>query len=344
MADPNDRDHVRGSRCSDVWLADLCDAWIALGAKTDDERRAVAEALGFDYQPAEAPVVEAPPAPVDRRQQRYVVDGGGPIPTVRDDDTPREESSTPTVVALPTAVVSHRPAPPNDAPPQWLAGAVPLPVEQTAHAQFRPVHDPLLPVGWTRAILAALCSTRAEHGPLDIRRIVEDVCRAEPVAELPRVIVPTLRAGVQLLVDRGSAMMPFLRDIDDLVPRIALIAGRDRTPTWNFMDCPLRGVRHSLTRAREYWSPPAPGTPVIVISDFAMARPAFDRRPAAEEEWAAFAARTRANDCPLIAVTPFGPERWAQQSERLRSAFRFVSWDRATNVARARRIASGQRA
>jgi hypothetical protein len=322
---------------SDVWLGDVIQAWDGLNARTDAARKLVAELLGFHLalrreetgqedrvrvSPQDRPAVtpETPPDDVDPNQPAAA------------------EARAPVVVPLGPPVYSESKA--TDESPRWRLDAVPLEPERRDHVTFAPQHEPLFDPQWTRALVGALCGTRAADGPIDVAAAVERLSQREALSELPREQVTTLRRGVQLLVDHGDSLMPFMRDIDDLSTRIVEIVGRDRTTVLHFSACPLYGAGAGgpSTWGTSY-SPPPARTPVVVITDLGRTRGAMLRGAAPERDWLAFAARVAAAECPAIAVVPlprsqpFGP---------LARAFRILSWDRTTPVMQARRIAADE--
>jgi len=224
--------------------------------------------------------------------------------------------------------------------PRWRLEAVPLEPERLDHVTFQPRNEPLFDPQWTRAIVGAMCGTRAADGPIDIDSAVERLSRREALAELPRTLVTTLRRGIQLLIDHGDSLVPFMRDIDGLSARIVEIVGRDRTEVLHFSACPSYGAgKGGPSSWTTPYAPPPPHTPVLVMTDLGCTRGARLRGAAPRRDWLAFARVVAAAECPVIALVPLP---LSASFGALRGAFRILSWDRTTPVMQARRVAAGE--
>jgi hypothetical protein len=214
--------------------------------------------------------------------------------------------------------------------PVWLTNAPTLTAEQAAHQTWRPSRAPLLQRHWARHILSAVAAVAIGEGTIDEPRLIEAVSLLRPIDRLPRRKRPTLRRGLQLLVDRGSAMMPFTFDAQEIIAQLRSVVGRDNMTATTFEGTPLSDVVSLRLRRRVPWQPPAPGTPILVITDLGLTQRYGDVRGAAESEWLEFAARCRAAGC---AVTALVPRREADWPPALRRAFTILPWDRPTTVA-----------
>jgi hypothetical protein len=317
-----------------VFLGDLVRAFAVLQPVDEDAKRAVAATLGFDW-------------------------GGPPPPPPPDPPTPPPESATWTPSAPVDhttgghAAVSPPPAPaperrtvvpstleavagPTEPPPFEVE---PLPPD-TAEAAL-PALEPLFVPRWTRAILAAALSTPVEEGPVDVDRLVEALARRQAVSRLPRLLLPTVRHGVQLLLDRSPAMTPFLRDQRWLEERIRRVVGVERVEARRFSACPLRGSgRGPVTDWERPYRPPPAGTPVVLLTDLGIGRPPGWDEWAGVDEWLRFADQVRRARCRPIAFVPYQPRRWPA---RLVRAMTVIQWDRTTTVASARQRARAGR-
>ena len=321
----------------DVWIGDVVHAWRALGATSRVERAVIAGLLGFhlheEVEPAPPPSAPEAPAserPLSRQGLRTSAGDSDPVPT-------RTPSTGPIVVPLGPLVEAEGSAPGDQ--PRWRLEAVPLAPERPQHLAFAPVPEPLFDARWTRAIVGAICATRSQDGPIDMEALVERIARSEAIAELPRERVVTVRRGVQLLIDHGQSMMPFMRDVEQITERIVEVTGVDRTQVWRFSGFPEDGAGPGgpSTWQRPYPPPPA-GTPVVVISDLGAARGAAARDGASRDAWLTFGAKLTRSGCPAIALVPLPAERLATLS----AGFRILSWDRSTAVSQARRAAAGE--
>ena len=221
--------------------------------------------------------------------------------------------------------------------PDWLRIDRPLEPETPAHLNVRPPHQPLFRAGWTRAILSAACATSIPDGPIDIVRLVDALAHCRPIAALPREPMLSLGRGIELLIDRGDNLMPFARDIRDLQQQLLLVAGRDRTRISYFDGCPTLG---NGPGARSTWvkryEPPAPETPIVVVTDLGMARGSAARTGATEDTWLQFFRLAQSASCPLVVFAPYPLSRWPRALAR---AVRAIPWDQPTTVSLVRQTA-----
>src|SRR6202008_4057123 len=103
--------------------------------------------------------------------------------------------------------------------------------------------------------------------------IIESVCRGERVRFIPRLSIPTLTRGVQLLIDRGENMQPFAADQTALLAFLVRVVGRDRTEVNYFEGSPLWGAGIGPKDEWSDYRPPASGTPVVLVTDLGIAQP-----------------------------------------------------------------------
>src|SRR5262249_49169193 len=105
-----------------------------------------------------------------------------------------------------------------------------------------PAPDPLFHPRWARGILTAALSTESPDGPVDIERLIESLSQREHLAGLPRLSAPTMRHGLQLLVDLGVGMTPYASDVKSFQKEIRLIVGDDGVEVLRFDGSLLRGA------------------------------------------------------------------------------------------------------
>ena len=220
-----------------------------------------------------------------------------------------------------------------------FAGIVsdPLPFEEAGTTQ-RPPHDPLLLPGWSRAVLSGALSTVAHDGAIDIGAIVPRIATKSPIRRIPRLPRPTMRRGVQLLVDRGPALAPFARDQTWLVDQVRLVAGIDRVEVAEFFTCPTRGGPLDDTGEPTAYTPPAMGTVVLAMTDLGIGRPPGWTDWATDAEWLEFAARLRKAGCPFVALVPYPAHRWPPA---LAARLKILPFDRGTAASTVRRLVPG---
>jgi hypothetical protein len=191
--------------------------------------------------------------------------------------------------------------------------------------------DSLLPAGQHRAILAALCRSPAATGDIDIDTLVERIARREPVRTLPPAVAPTTRRGVQVLVDFGDGMQPFIGDQEEVVEELERIAGQDGFEILRFACTPLDepGAGPGPVWTWRTYRAPLAGQPVVVLSDLGAGAEPLLRRDV-QRRWSVFAARLHTAGNQVVALAPVPIDRLPRD---LRAALPVLTWDRTARVA-----------
>ena len=117
-----------------------------------------------------------------------------------------------------------------------------------------------------------------------------------------------------------------------LVSFDALLAD-DRLQIRSFFGCPGRGVVSTGDDVTP-WSPPPPGTLVVIISDFGVGGPLLDDDRASTGEWLAFIAEVRRSGYSAIGFVPYEARRWPALTAR---ALTLIHWSERTTVGEIRR-------
>ncbi|GAA4050194.1 hypothetical protein [Streptomyces shaanxiensis] len=319
-----------------IWVADLARALDAVGADPVRQYR-VARMLGFGHEPpqpgprpdpaigppAHVPQAEdAPLLPPARLPGEAAVPPDPPPPHL----DPGRYEGRPRPAGLPVLEPVDFDAPD---PTDWAT--VPFLDEVTdRHLTARPPLEPLLTERSSTAILnAALTTLVRDDGEPDIDALVEAFARGIPLTRLPRAPRPTLRFGVQVLVDRGDGMQPYRRDQQELARRITGLVGAELTQIRYFADAPNRGTGPASPRTWQPYRPPSPGTRVLVVSDLGVGGPVLHPRRASVAEWyQVFHEIVRAG-CTVLALVPYPVTRVPAELTPLLSA---LTWDRTTTV------------
>ena len=144
-------------------------------------------------------------------------------------------------------------------------------------------------------MLAALCRSRTPDGDLDLEVVVDRIARGEPVRHLPRTARATNRRGVQVLLDFGDGMRPFVQDQDEACAALERIAGPDGFEVLRFAGTPLDdpGAGPGPVWTWRPYAPPAGHRPVLVLSDLGAGADPLER-PALQLRWTRFARLVRA--------------------------------------------------
>jgi hypothetical protein len=306
---------------STIFLGDLLDAIRTLKPADFETRKHIAELLGITLtlpetvtepnrpapQPATAPAEPTPPtAPLDARVPNPVTDSI-PIQLVR------QQTDT----------------------AEWISEVKALPgVRPEDESYHIPPLEPLLLPQWTRSILSLSLATKTQDGMPDLEKITETLARGEILREVPRYSSPTIRRGIQLLIDKSQAMTPFARDQSILQKDILDLAGIDRVEIKRFAGSPLRGAGSGRKPWPEYRAP-LPGTPVVLLTDLGICQPMLADDWAGPVEWLKFSETVAHANCPLVAFVPYESSRWPGE---LMQAMTIIQWDRRTTAGTVRSI------
>jgi hypothetical protein len=203
------------------------------------------------------------------------------------------------------------------------------------HEALQAHSDSLLHPIWRRSILGQLLSTHYHTGPVDILRLIDMLVRLEKIDMLPSLPVPSLRRGVQILVDYSEAMVPFRGDQEELRDAIIDLVGVDRSDTLYFVGTPeLAGIGPQMDWLPYY--PPQPGTPIVLLTDLGIGQTNVVSEHASVEDWLTFAAPLHDAGYPVIAFVPYATRRWPAQ---LRRSIRMIFWDQSTTITTVRYLA-----
>jgi hypothetical protein len=290
-------------RTGDVGLGDAVHAVRALGATSVADIAAIIEALDLEVGPVplDAPVPAEPAMePLRADDGTSHVDDGIAGPE-KGTDHPVE----PDDASRFSARVAHVD---EDEEPEWLSDA--------PHISFSgvlgpgPPPAPPLSPSQARAAMATFASTRRPGSQLDIDWLSARVTTLAPIVPPRFVLELRIAPVVELLADCGQGMEPFAADLRFLTAELVGVAGADRVERRAFLGTPLRGVDPDpFTNEAIPWTPPSPGTLVIVLSDLGAGGPPGDPDRAPTAEWRAFASVISEAQARLRVLTPFAEDR-----------------------------------
>jgi hypothetical protein len=312
----------------EIFVGDLVRVVFALGLKAEAIDRA-ARLLGFampetglmaptSRTPAPPPAPDKPPAP------------------------PSTSSLNEQLAKRPTLLQPIRTDRVDASPPVWLDSITPFPAETDTDLAFDPPYEPLFAPRQTRHILSAALATRLLEGEIDEERIVSARARGEPIRVVPRRSIPSVRRGVQVLLDRRDALMPFFADQNHLINTLNAVIGRDRMSVLQFLHRPTRVLSLGEEMEERAYEPPASGTPILLVTDLGIGAPPLARDLLSIDDWREFVGRAARARCPVVALVPYSPARWPAA---LRSTINIVQWDRSTTAGEVHRsVGSGLKA
>ncbi|WP_433622925.1 hypothetical protein [Nocardia sp. CA-120079] len=305
---------------SDIWFGDVVRAIGMLVPRSDREREMIYRLLGFDVS---APVNEGSPGhtpmpdPAAARDMRLASSPEAQF------DAGHETSAAPvSLVPLLEPIAQRRVI-------DRIWNVQPLPEATAAHLDSELPHEPLLAPRSAAAMVEASVARQAEEGPPDVDAVVDAFARGLPVQHVRREPRSTMRFGVQVLVDIGQGMAPFARDQVELVEQISSLVGRERTSVQYFADAPLRGAGLGPGWTWGPYTPPDPGTCVVILSDLGISGPALFHHRSTVRDWAQLTELVGQRSCETVAFIPYPRSRCPHS---LLSRMSVITWDRNTTV------------
>jgi hypothetical protein len=300
-----------------VSLADLIRALGTLEPDNDGIKN-VASMLGFELDNEVIPIKPSKP----EKSQRSFSDRSLPYNRSIKSQKPRATSDVLANLAMKTIKENV----PIDVPiPKMPEPLKDNPVEN----EPLPEHNPLLVPIWTRAIITKLLSVEADEGSPDILKLIKIISENQPLRQIPRKSYPTLRRGVQILIDIGPGLVPYIRDQISLLERLEHIVGTDLVEVWDFIGTPLKySVSHDESLGSKY-ELPSSGTPILMLTDLGITIPPFATEVTSVDDWIEFAHCVHEAECPLLALTPYDSTRWPNA---LKDQIEIIKWDRETTV------------
>ncbi|HET6976132.1 MAG TPA: hypothetical protein VFI24_07410 [Pyrinomonadaceae bacterium] len=298
----------------EIHLADLIRAFQVL--KPDDETKPLlASMLGFEYVGG----ISTAPAPTDaksakrnKRSTQY---------------KPKSRSSKYATDAAPNLLVE---VVDESAPVKTPMMVLPKPFDESSEELTpAPKFFPLLAPIWTRAIITKMLSRDANYGLPDISKIIDIISANQPLDQIPRQPLPTIRNGVQILIDNGPGLVPFLRDQIFFLEELKLVVGADKVDVWEFIGTPLKHAVSGREPNLPGYRLPAPGVPLLLLTDLGIAAPPFEVEVATVDEWLSFIQEVSRSGHQMLTLTPYHPARCPAQ---LKSQMAIIQWDRGTSV------------
>ena len=200
-----------------------------------------------------------------------------------------------------------------------------LPAEKRATSPLPPDPEPrslrrlsLFAPRLRRDILRRSLSRSIPASEIDIAELTRRLSRLQPLRRLPRRSRPSLRHGVQLLIDVGSSTAPFWQDQQGLVASIRRLLGPAAVDVVHVEGAPdpKSGV--------DGYTLPVSGRPVLIVSDLGIAR-SPKLRGSKPKDWARFIGWLQARQLQVTAYIPFAVGR---HSAAWRGLLPVHVWDR----------------
>ncbi len=289
----------------------------------DEERRGVAELLGFQWRaeprraPRSAPTLGPNPDP----------------PPINDLD---EVEQTPAPVQSDNDAWVERHAATASESLEWYSQIKALPATSSAADLPELPLVPLFNPGWTRAILFAALAWEIHDGDLDVDRLAESLASGQPVRELPRL--PRERLGqqrFQVLVDIREAMRPFRRDQQEILSRVEAFLPRESVEFVTYFGCPLKARNWAVPQEDFTYRIPPAGTVVFLLTDLGLGPRVPGTTITTPGDWERFALRLWRAGCSVKALVPYASRRLPA---RLRRRIAVFPWRRETTSGQVARL------
>jgi formylglycine-generating enzyme required for sulfatase activity len=188
-----------------------------------------------------------------------------------------------------------------------------------------PAKRPLLPWSQLWPFLFAALGLWCDARSIDMRRVIENISRLEPLRRLPRRRRLTWAGNAQLILDTDERLMLFREDRNNLLHRLKRWRGKSGFEVIVFDSGPGGLCKH-WPKGMEEPVPyrfPLPGTPVLIISDLGCLDRDRDNR--VKKSWLRFGKRmNRAGFVPTI-LAPCPPRLL---DPRFSIYFHLACWDR----------------
>ncbi|MEQ1909606.1 MAG: hypothetical protein ABMA15_12335 [Vicinamibacterales bacterium] len=173
-----------------------------------------------------------------------------------------------------------------------------------------------------------------QTGDIDIEGVAAQLTEGRPLSRVPRFRTTTLRRGALVLVDVGTGMDPYRIDVDQLLVWFDELVADGRLTVRYFVRTPAEGVFALDRQETTPWAAPAPGTPIMLISDLGIGGLTLGEDRATVADWLAFAEMAVRSSSPLLALVPYEARRWPT---RLARAMTLLHWSERTSVGTVRR-------
>lgn len=286
----------------EIGIGDVIRAWRELGATTDEERRAIAQLLGYDLRGSTATKT----AETDMRVVR-------PVPGTTQRDTIKlEPPPTSDAKAIPLELVPY---------PDAEHDVAALPSRKLARPESvvaTPVES-LFAANWKRSICASLCARRRPYGAIDLGRTIDLFARRLPVRFIRRDRLVSA-SEIAVVIDRKGVIAWFRLDTDQLIEQLNGVTRAPVTVMTN--DGPPDLGEDDTLRI-------GAGGRVIAITDLGCASPWAPANRPRVDAWVVHALALRARGASLVVVTPVPPDRVPQDVARVATC---IYWDGRTRA------------
>ena len=186
-----------------------------------------------------------------------------------------------------------------------------------------PAHQSL--VNWSQLwpLLRNIMSQEHTRKRPDIAKLVKLVANAEQPRRIPQQQREYWSSKVIVLMDRPARLDGLNQDYVSLQKQLEKQRGDTGLECWFVRDLATSSML--VGSERKTWYPPAPETPILILSDLGI----YDLSGQATGQWLLFGKKLRQAGCQAFALVP-APASYL--SNELSHCFQCVSWDRHSGL------------
>ncbi|MBK8815875.1 MAG: hypothetical protein IPN42_10395 [Methylococcaceae bacterium] len=212
--------------------------------------------------------------------------------------------------------------------PDWFDDIPALDVDNVkAEPITPPEKEPL--VQWANfwPMLQALLSETKRSRQIDIKRLVNQMARAEIPARIPRRLRSGWIAGLQILVERADRTELFNHDYNQLLLQLQKLRGETGLQVQQLVQRPggIVRIKQGDRYLTQSWRLPESGSEIMILSDLGL----LDQTGQVMQDWLRFGRRLRMAGFTPVVLIPL-PQRYL--IPELLALFTCVCWTRHSGL------------
>lgn len=335
---PAKRQNLKPSAQTEINLGDVVLSMHYLAPTSEKTRKAIAKALGFEWQIYIDPTISTQTESGLPENQTVSApnksgDQTGERPGLSTEEAKTADESPEDIITL-TPQEEKETVLTEIFSADDLAAVDPLPPTVIEYHFKKPPFVPLLDEKWFRAIMSLILATPTVTSEIDFKRLEARLVKLAPVRELPKIYRNTLQKGVQIMLDVSESMQPFRRDQEELVSALAGLLDKSR----------LKIFKYELKTApdkRLVWHPRGvpdlqAETPVLMVTNFHVSNRQRLHRIESHAPLVDFFGELENKKCPVAALVPLPEELFPKDLKNFAGCS--YSWDRDTSPQTVSRI------
>lgn len=327
MTSENDIFGFNQNAATDIGLNELLLSWHFLSPTTDKAKRAIAEALGFDWQRRNVERVVSAPNDSSTNTES-IIESASDIST-ENEELPGIEN-TESADLSPNAVrLNPQQEKETDLVEifnvDWDEVESLPPTKLELHFE-KPPFVSLFDEKWFRAIMSLILATSAPTREIDLNFIEQRLINLSVLEKVPMLYRKTLNRGVQVMLDVSDAMQPYRRDQKEMLSSLFSLFDEHRIKVFQF-------EFETLPQKRIAWhdkpvKPIHPEIPILMITNFFTSNRQRLWRIENYEPLMQFFQEAKNKKCPVAALVPLTKTEFPADLKRFISCS--YVWDRTT--------------